>query len=256
MLRLSGWNALAGLLITAAMPLCAQMPPSDAVNYSARIVSLNGSVSVLKDNQAWALSAGDSVQVRQVIVTGNDGYAVFQVSDGSTFEVYPNSHVVFRKNVPNWRDLIDVIIGKVRVHIEHFGNIPNPNRVVTPTAVISVRGTTFDVSVDPEGDATLVEVEEGRVEVWHALRGGNSKVLNTGDSLTVYRTVPLDARTIDKGTVIQTALRSLRDALQTIATRTPRGGTGVGGVGGGAGGTSTDTSKPAPPSGPPPPPPQ
>jgi hypothetical protein len=37
--------------------------------------------------------------------------------------------------------------------------------VITPTAVISVRGTTFDVSVDHDSVATLISVEEGVVDV-------------------------------------------------------------------------------------------
>ena len=250
MLRLTGWTALAGLLIATVNPLCAQMAlPSDAGNYAARAVTLTGSISVLKDNQPWALSIGDTIQVRQVIISGVDGHATFQVSDGSTFEVFPNSYVVFRKNAPNWKDLIDVVIGRVKVHIEHFGNQPNHNRVFTPTAVISVRGTTFDVSVDPDSETTLVDVVEGEVVVQHALIGGTTKTLHTGESLTIYRTVPLEAKVFDRGTVIQQAVRALKDAVQTIATRTPRTGGGIptGGVGGGTGGSTGDTGKPAPP---------
>jgi hypothetical protein len=37
----------------------------------------------------------------------------------------------------------------VRIHIEHFGNMPNPT--VSDTPVISLR-TTFDVSVDDDDD--------------------------------------------------------------------------------------------------------
>ena len=123
----------------------------------------------MKDVTPWAISAGDSIQVSQRIVTGADGHAMFQVSDGSTFEVYPNSTVEFRKNPGNWKDLLDLLVGRVRVHIEHLGNLPNPTKMVTPTAVISVRGTTFDVSVDDDDETTLVEVEDGIVEVQHAL---------------------------------------------------------------------------------------
>ena len=148
-----------------------QFLPSDAGNYAAKVVSLTGQVSVLKDFQPWALSVGDSIQVTQRIVTGPDGHAVLQVSDGSTIEVYPNSTFVFRKNPGNWRDLIDVFLGKVRVHIEHLGTTPNPNRVITPVAVISVRGTTFDVTVNDDDETTTVEVEDGTVEVRHNSAG-------------------------------------------------------------------------------------
>lgn len=236
-------------------PALAQMPPSDSIGYAAKVMTATGQVSVLKDSQAWALSVGDTVQVRELILTGEDGHAVFQVSDGSTFEVYPSSRVVFRKNPPNWRDLLDVLVGRVRIHIEHWGNVPNPNRVVTPTAVISVRGTTFDVSVIDDDETTLIEVEEGVVEVQHALLPrGNPKVLSTGESLHVYKSEPLEARNIDKGTVWRQVLHSVMDAVTTVATRSPR----IGSVGGSTGGAVGDTGKkvpPPPPPVPPPPPP-
>lgn len=251
--------AKVSLLTVAASVVClAQMPPSDAGNYAAKVITEAGQVSVIKDVQPWALSVGDTVNVRDLILTGPDGHALFQVSDGSTFEVFPNSRVVFRKNVPNWRDLIDVLLGKVRVHIEHFGNVPNPNRVLTPTAVISVRGTTFDISVDDDDETTLVEVEEGIVDVQHALLPrGEGRTLTTGENVRVYRNVPLEAHVINKGSLARQIVRSMADAVITVATRMPRSTGGVGSVGGaaGAGGAVGDTTKTPPPPPPPPAPP-
>src|SRR5450631_757010 len=183
-------------LLSAAMAVVclAQFPPpSDSGQFSATVMTLTGQVSVLKDMVPYALMQGSTVSVQQMIVTGADGHATFQVSDGSTFEVFPNSHLVFRKNAWNVRDLIDLLVGRIRVHIEHLGG-PNPNRVLTPTAVISVRGTTFDVTVDDNDETTVVEVEDGQVEVQHALLPrGNSKLLNPGESLRVYRNEPIAA---------------------------------------------------------------
>src|SRR5262245_4545285 len=102
-----GWGI--GLLTVASMGVCpAQILPVSG-DAAAKVISLTGQVSVLHDSEPWALNVGDSVQARQVIVTGPDGFAQFRVSDGSTFEVYPNSNVVFRKNPPNWRDFLDVL---------------------------------------------------------------------------------------------------------------------------------------------------
>lgn len=250
------------LLAAATVLVCsAQFAPSDSGNYAAKVITQSGQVSLLKDSQPWALSIGDSVQVKDLIMTGPDGHAVLQVSDGSTFEVYPNSRVVFRKNPPNWKDFIDVLVGRVRVHIEHyatdpFGNmksVPNPNRVLTPTAVISVRGTTFDVSVDDDDETTLVEVEDGVVEVQHALLPrGDPKVLNAGDTLKVYRNEPLEAHLLDRSTIAHQVVRSMVDAVTTIVTRMPRGLGSSGGVLG-TGGVG-DTQKVPPPPPPPPPP--
>ena len=251
-----GQTVVLWLLLAAVAVVCpAQFVPFDTGNYAAKVVSQTGQVSVLKDTQPWALSIGDSVQARDLIITGPDGHALLQVSDGSTFEVFPNARVVFRKNPPNWKDFLDVLVGRVRVHIEHFGSVPNPNRVLTPTAVISVRGTTFDITVDDDDETTLVEVEDGQVEVQHALLPrGNSKLLNPGESLRVYRNEPIAARGLDKGNLARIVLRSMANAAITMATRMPGSGGGSGGgisTGGGVG----DTQKVPPPPPPPPAPP-
>src|ERR1700722_17142514 len=258
MLRVVHPNRLVvlSLLLAASAGVCsAQLVPFNTNNYVAKVITQTGQVSIVKDTQPWALSVGDSVQVRDLIITGVDGHALLQVSDGSTFEVFPNSRVVFRKNPPNWRDFLDVLVGRVRVHIEHLGNVPNPNRVLTPTAVISVRGTTFDITVDDDDENTLVEVEDGQVEVQHALLPrGNSKLLSPGESLRVYRNESIAARGIDKGNLARIILRSVANAAITMATHMPSsGGGGVGGTTSGGGGGDTQKVPPPPP--PPPAPP-
>jgi hypothetical protein len=199
---------------------------------------------------------GDKVQARQVIVTGPDGSAVFELSDGSTFEVYPGSRVVFRNNPGNLRDVLDLWLGRVKVYIQRLGGSPNPNRVHTPTAVISVRGTVFDVSVEEEDTATLVVVEEGEVAVQHALLPrGDPKIVRAGEYLRIYKDAPIAYRRgIDKGSAIQHALRGLADALQTVVYRTPRTGSPLpGGTPGGGTGLPGDTGSTPPPDRVPPP---
>jgi ferric-dicitrate binding protein FerR (iron transport regulator) len=206
------------------------------------------------------LNIGDRVQIQQVIVTGTDGYAKFEVSDGSFFEVYPNSNVVFRKNPGNLRDLLDLIVGRVKIHIQKWGGQPNPNRILTPTAVISVRGTTFDVSVDDDDQTTLVSVEEGAVEVSHALKPGPPKMVNAGESLEVRKYEPLAQSIIDKGALARRILRSIGDAARVAIINSRTAGAGTGTIPGGPtlpGQTPPPpppTVPPPPPSGPPPPP--
>lgn len=259
-------------LLAAAVFVCPAYADnwfSDAAEHAAVTKTVQGRVSVERDLRLHGLDVGDKVKVQETIVTGKDGHALFQVSDGSTFEVFPNAKVVFRKNPGNWRDLLDVMLGRVRVQIEHIGNTPNPNKVLTPTAVISVRGTIFDIDVNDDDESTLVTVEEGIVDVGHALLGSNVKrTLTAGESIRVYRDTPV-AQRMDKGNVAKQVVRIAMEAVAVIA-RGPRGslggigGTGgiggVGGVGdtGGTGGTGGGTTAPPPPPTvplPPPPPP-
>lgn len=221
-------TAKLSLLLAVTVPACLQVPlraqlplPSDSGQYAARAVSVSGQASVFRDSRPWALSAGDAIQPRQLIQTGPDGQVLLQVSDGSTIEVYPNSQFVFRANPGNWRDLIDMILGRIRVHIEHMGGLPNPNTIRTPSAVISVRGTTLDISVDDSGDVTQVDVEEGVVEVQHALLPrDNPATVKTGESIRVYKNQPIARNLLDKGTVFRQILRAFSDFVTTMSTRT------------------------------------
>lgn len=259
-------------LLAVALLVCPALRADNwftgSAQYAATAKTVTGQVSVERDRRLWALVEGDQVKVQETVVTGRDGHALFQITDGSTWEIYPNSKVIFRKTPGNWRDLLDVMVGRVRVQIEHFGKTPNPNKVWTPTAVISVRGTVFDITVDPEDETTLVTVEEGAVEVGHALLGSDVKrTLHAGESIRVYRDEPI-ARRIDKGNLLRMAVRLSLEAV-SIAAAGPRGslggiggGVGGGGIGGGVGGVGGvgDTgggtpTPPAPPSVPLPPPP-
>src|SRR5215472_2675000 len=127
--RAGNWPAIAVVLAVCAVSAFAQD------NGAAQVITLNGQVSVLRDSSPWALNIGDSVRPQQIIITGSDGYAVLKVSDGSTFEVFPNSRVVFRNTPGNWKDLLELFLGRVKVHIQKFGGQPNYNKVRTPTAV-------------------------------------------------------------------------------------------------------------------------
>jgi hypothetical protein len=250
----AAWLSLTGIVCTCSGQSLPSIFSSEA---AAKVTHLTGQVSVLKDATPWALQVGSEVQVRQVILTGADGFAIFQVSDGSTFEVYPNSRVVFRANPSNIKDLLDLLLGRVKVHIQKLGGQPNNNRVTTPTAVISVRGTIFDVTVEDQ-ESTLVAVEEGLVEVRHALLVSSPKLVNPGETLRVNRNEPLAQRTSPvRDATIQQGLRAAAEALYRIIYRAPSaGGTPVPGgpAGGGTGGGQpgdTDSGQ-APP--PPPPP--
>ena len=224
---------LTALVAMALATGTAQRPGSVPLqDQAAQVVQMTGQVSVLRDSNPWALKAGDQIQVRQTIVTGPNGYAVFKVYDGSTFEVFPNSNVVFRANTGNWKDLLDLVLGRVRVQIQHLGGQPNPNNVHTPTAVISVRGTVFDVNVEEEDGTTLVQVEEGLVAVKHTKLTGGERMVAVGEYLRVFPNQPLARAVLDKGGVMQQAANIGRRALIEILQRRPIGGSGSGGASG------------------------
>jgi hypothetical protein len=222
-----GRTAKLSLLLAVTAAVCLAQFNSSG-EYAATAIKVEGQVSYLKDGRIpWAISVGERIPMQTDIVTGPNGHAVFQVSDGSTFEVYPNALATFRKNTGNWRDLIDLYYGRIRVQIEHLLG-PNPTNVHTPTAVISVRGTTFDVTVEDDTETTQVDVEEGRVSVQHALLYGE-QILIDGQSLRVYRNEPIAAAGLDKANIMRRIGRAAVDAAVTWANG--RGKVGIGGSG-------------------------
>ncbi len=82
------------------------------------------------------------------------------------------------------RELFEILLGKVRVKINHFGNRPNPYRMNSPTASIAVRGTEFSIEVSPTGD-TQVIVYEGAVQVTSLSDPSQSVLVEAGRGVLV-----------------------------------------------------------------------
>ncbi len=250
----------AALLTTVGV--CLQ-PVQAQTNGAAKLIQMTGQVSKLLHGAPWVLNVGDEVKPQELIITGPDGSATLRLTDGSTIEVFPNSKFIFRATPTDWQNLLEMYLGMVRVEIQHLAGKPNPNKVRTPTAVISVRGTIFDVSVMDDKGTTLVRVEEGHVEVKNELQPGDGIMLSPGEWVEVDPDQPIAARKPDYNALVQRFGRAFKDVVDEILMHSHAGG-------GLPGGTSTAADKctnggcangskgapPAPPPPPPPPPPQ
>ncbi len=228
---------------------------SSSPEQAAKVVVSTGRVGVNYSGDHRTLLPGDQVNPGLEIFTGDDGYAVFQLHDGSTFEVFPNSRVVFRNNWGNWTDVFDVWVGRIKVKIEKFMGKPSPHRIHTPTAVISVRGTTFFVEVESDTEATVVGVDEGEVVVEHRLLPtGKQARLREGDQLRVSKDEPIAKARIAKESVLRATLGALSDALYVVAVQSQRGGAAGSPAPGGGGAPLPGEEGPQQPPPPPPPP--
>jgi len=265
MLRYSVLTRTVRMLLLAALTVvCVSTEPIR--NGFARVVLETGQVSVLR-GVPQALFVGNDVKHQELIVTGHDGYARFEVSDGSTFEVFPDSKVVFHDNpTPTYKDLLNVVIGRIKVFIQHV-NGPNYNSVTTPTAVISVRGTVFVVDVEDDDGTTVVAVDDGLVQVRNLTAPGPEPMLKPGDAIRIYRGQPLIAKLVDHKGMMRAVMRVAEDTIRLLAQRGVGGGGGLPGGGGVPGtsrgpqgdkgkngngsGTGASTGSSAPPAGPP-----
>jgi hypothetical protein len=246
LLRLTLSRTVRTLLMAVALVVC--LTPLRAQDIGAKVLVQTGQISVMSDSvggDAKPLWQGMTIRPQQLIVSGPDGYAQFQVSDGSTFEVFSNARVVFRPTLANWKDLLNIGFGRVKVFIFHEPNKPNHNEVRSPTAVISVRGTAFDVDVEDSDGTTLVTVDEGLVDVVNRTAAGNPIRLSPGDVLRVFRNQPLAIVKPDRGNILRAAMNSVREAIWTaIGNRQGGGVAGVPGTTTTNGGAQGDKGKP------------
>lgn len=127
---------------------------------AARLAWVDGRTAEGALDELPALGIGDR------IVTGANGHVTLELEDGSYIVVSENTTLeIERYWGSDLRNLVRVFLGKVRFHIQRLGGRPNPYRIHTPTALIAVRGTDFEVQVDGEADSTEVRTFEGRVTV-------------------------------------------------------------------------------------------
>ena len=178
--------------------------------FEAHAIAVTGSVSRVRDQQPWAVSAGERVPVRQVISTGADGYAHFTVAGGSSFEIFSNSRLVFRQNTASAGDLLDVISGRVRIHLEPTLSQPQ-QRIFTPIAVVSAnRPATISLAID-EDNTLRIDVIEGEVRVQHAkLPKSEPTIVRALDAIMVRPDEPISRR-VDRGSLYRYTVKPLRN---------------------------------------------
>lgn len=155
---------------------------------TVRVSSLYGPVEWKSGASKNFVPLGASTQTVQIgdqIRTGPGGTSMLELPDGSYMVVSENSTLTIQDFwAPTLKSLIDLMVGKVRFYIQRFGGRPNPYRVGTPTALIAVRGTIFEVTVD---DALFTEVRclEGRVGVESAGLPDREVILEQGKKTLV-----------------------------------------------------------------------
>lgn len=161
---------------------------------SAKITAIEGQVEIQRNptNQPIpvkiAFKVDDRLSAGDKIITGKNGKLVLGLSDGSQAVIAPKSVVVVQDLSQSPRTLFEVLKGKTRIQIEKLGGQPNPYRVNTPTAVIAVRGTIFDVLVNDND--TEVFLHEGEVAVTNLNLPNQPVILNAGQTTRIFMQRP------------------------------------------------------------------
>lgn len=166
---------------------------------SARILNSSGPVEIQRRSQGQAsvlkitYRVNDELLAGDVIKTYGGGRLVLGLADGSQAIIGEKTTLEIADLSKSPRTIFNVLRGKTRVKIEKVGGRPNPYRVNTPTTVIAVRGTLFDVLVTEK--ETQVFVHEGEVAVSNFARPEAQVFLAPGQRTRVQLTQPPDAPT-------------------------------------------------------------
>ena len=92
------------------------------------------------------------------------GTLLLQLTDGSQVLIRAHTRLTVQQPSPTDRGYFQLLLGRIRAIItKHTGGAP-PFELGTPSAVIAVRGTQFEVEVNRRQE-TEVDVVEGEVEV-------------------------------------------------------------------------------------------
>lgn len=181
-------DLLMGLsLAQSSAPKVAPPPtPTGFAPFAGAVLSeWKGSVQVqLPNSPAGRPVRGEVLPAGTVLDTREGHMMLVMRSDESEILVQPHTRLTLQEPQPgNW-DTLQIILGKVRSYIrKRTGGAP-PFQMATPSAVIAVRGTRFDVEVNKTG-VTEVDVFEGLVEVGSATGVGRSVLVGPGMSTRV-----------------------------------------------------------------------
>ena len=158
--------AISSLRWAAAIALALGWPAGNAHAQSAgQAVAVSGSVSASGPQGVRALVAGSPVYMGDTIDTGVFGEAQIVFSDDTRLAIGPGSQMVLDSYVlqtPSTTSSFVVNAARGAFRFISGGSRSNAYRVTTPTAVIGIRGTAFDVS-DRTTRRTNALLYDGRI---------------------------------------------------------------------------------------------
>ena len=119
-----------------------------------QIKNVAGQVFLLRNNVQQPAKAGDLVEQADVLTTGPNGSVGITFIDNSRFSAGPNTRIEltqFRFNPTTYEGEFTTDVKKGTLAIvsgQAAKRSPEAMKVVTPTTILGVRGTTFAVKVD------------------------------------------------------------------------------------------------------------
>jgi hypothetical protein len=123
-------------VILLALTCTVQRASAQMAPVEARIASISGTVLVSAGPQApGPAKRGDVLAPGDEVDTRGGGHVTIELTDGSLIVVRPDSRIVLKdfRTANSLRELFNILLGQVRIKINHFEGKPNPYRINSPT---------------------------------------------------------------------------------------------------------------------------
>jgi hypothetical protein len=161
-----------------------QVAPITAPFAGSTISDFKGKVEIQLPNHSLRAPTRGELLPAETQINTEEGRILLRLADGSDLLVRSNTRLVLKQPETNGWRYVQVMIGRVRAEIQkRLGTTPG-FQIGTPSAVISVRGTSFDVEVNRAG-LTEVDVREGVVQLDSTKGMGESVLIRAGFSSRV-----------------------------------------------------------------------
>ena len=176
---------LIGIVLFCTYAVSQQAAPAVSAPYAGATISdFKGKVSIQLPAQSFSSPLRGEVLPPDTTISTDEGRLLLKLSDGSDVLVRPYTKLLLKQPETNGWKYFQIVLGRVRTQIQkRLGGSP-AFQIGTPSAVISVRGTKFDVEVDRRG-FTQVDVDEGVVELEAVTGRGESVMITAGFSSRV-----------------------------------------------------------------------
>ena len=181
------------MTMTAAWPLSG-LAGAGLLQFAA------GEVQLRRGETLSSLSKGAELDAGDVVLTGSSGRAQIRFSDGGLVALYPDSQFTvtrYADGAGTGEDhfVVHLLRGGMRALTGLIGKRQPANyRVITPTAVVGIRGSAFLLAMDVNG-RVMVSCEQDAIEVCTeagcvGLRSGESVRVASARDLPAYTHTP------------------------------------------------------------------
>jgi hypothetical protein len=178
------WSTVLIALALATLAAVSASEPPAILEYE--IITVKRHLSLETTDGERALEAGDRAKSGDFLRTGSRSRAELAVAENAARFVV-SSKTRFRLAHDRPGVLLEIERGSLRAI---FGKLPEGDErerlVMTPSAVLAVRGTEYGVEVEKDGD-TSITVFEGTVEVWDIGGIGKRMFVKAGETTRVKK---------------------------------------------------------------------